>query len=133
MAGVLEVVTGVAGVAGCLAGALAGDHSTLSGSSGSSSSKPQNVMGETDDIDDLLNGVAGVLLEVVTGEPTVLGGGGLDLDLDLDSQAAHMSRAHKNGAQHPAGNSNRVIASQSRIRQAMIYFTYSCQREFRAR
>ena len=58
MAGVLEVVTdaagvvgclaGVAGVAGCLAGALAGDLSTLSGSS----SKPQNVMGETDDIDD---------------------------------------------------------------------------------
>ena len=63
MAGVIEKVTGVAGVAGCLAGALAGGHSTLSVSS---SLKPQNVMEETDGIDDLLNGVAGVLLEVVT-------------------------------------------------------------------
>ena len=43
-----------------------------------------------------------------------------------------MSGAHQNGAQHPAGNSNRVIASQSRVRQAMGYFTYSCKREFRA-
>ena len=58
----------------------------------------------------------------------MLGGGGLDLDLDLDSQAAHagMSRAHQNGA-HPAGNSNRVIASQRRVRHAMGYFTYSCK------
>ena len=81
-----------------------------------------------------MNGVAGVLLEVVTGESAVLGGG-LDLDLDLDSQAAHagMSRAHQNGAQHPARNSNLIIASQSRVRQAMGYFTYSCKREFRAR
>ena len=53
-----------------MASALARDHSTLSGSS---SSKPQNVMGETDDIDDLLNGVAGVLLEVVTGVAGVAG------------------------------------------------------------
>ena len=70
------------------------------------------------------------LTEARLGESTVLGGGGLDLD--LDSQAAHagMSRAHQNGAQHPTGNSNRVIASQSRVRQAMGYFTYSCKREF---
>ena len=116
-----------------MASALAEEHSTLFGSSGSSSSKPQNVMRETDDIDDLLNRVAGVLLEVVTGESTVLGGVGLDLDLDLNSQGAHagMSRAHKNGAQHPAGNSNRVIVSQSCVRQAMVYFTCSCKREFR--
>ena len=54
----------------------------------------------------------------------MLGGGGLDLDMDLDSQAAHagMSNAYQNGAQHPAGNSNCVIASQSRVRQAMGYF-----------
>ena len=65
----------------------------------------------------------------------MLGAGSLDLDLDLDSQAAHvgMSRAHQNGAQYPAGNSNRVITSQSRVRQAMGYFTYSCKHEFRAR
>ena len=64
----------------------------------------------------------------------MLGGGDLDLDLDLDSQAAHaeISRAHQNGAQHPAGNSNRVIASQSRVQQAMGYFTYSCKCEFHA-
>ena len=47
---------------------------TLSGSSGSSSAKPQNVMGETDNIDDLLNGVAAVLLEVVTGVAGYLAG-----------------------------------------------------------
>ena len=68
-------------------------------------------------------------------EFTVLGGGDLDLDLDLDTQTAHagMSRAHQNGAQHPAKNLNRVIASQSRVRQAMGYFTYLCKREFHAR
>ena len=65
----------------------------------------------------------------------MLGRGGLDLDLDLDSQAAcvRMSRAHQNGAQLPTGNPNCVIASQSRVRQAMGYFTYSCKREFHAR
>ena len=65
----------------------------------------------------------------------MLGWGGLDLGLDLDSQAAHagMSRAHQNGAQHPAENSNCVIASQSRVWQAMGYLTYSCKREFRVR
>ena len=75
------------------------------------------------------------LTEARLGESTVLGGEGLDLDLDLDTQAAHagMSRTHQNSAQHPAGNSNRVIVSQSRARQAMGYFTYSCKREFRVR
>ena len=59
----------------------------------------------------------------------------LDLDLDFDSQAAHagMSRGHHNGAQHLAGNSNRVIASQSRVRQAKGYFTYLCKCEFHTR
>ena len=52
-------------------------------------------------------------------------GGGLDLDLDSQAAIARMTRAHQNGAQHPAGNSNRVIASQSCVRQAMGCFTYS--------
>ena len=75
------------------------------------------------------------LTEARLGESTMLGWGDLDLDLDLDSEAAHarMSRAHQNDAQHPAENSNRVIANQSCVRQTMGYFTYSCKREFRSR